>query len=87
METINTLEFRTWLEKIYGLRKKSASDAVSRFKRALSLRDSDQALLIDNQLDLFIKNLQNDVEFQNLPNSSQAGILRALNLYKRFASQ
>lgn len=86
MANINTQEFRSWLEKIYGLKKKSAGDAVSRFNRALDIRGSDQSLVISNQLDLFIKNLRDNPEFQNLPDSSQAGILRSLNLYKIYVS-
>jgi hypothetical protein len=85
--TINTLGFRIWLEEIYGLKKKSAGDAVSRFNRALDIRGSDQSLVIDNQLDLFIKNLRINPEFQSLPDSSRAGILRSLNLYKKYVSR
>ena len=87
MANINTHEFRSWLEEIYGLKKKSAGDAVSRFNRALDIKGSDQSLVIANQLDLFIKNLRNNPEFQNLPDSSRAGILRSLNLYKKYVSQ
>lgn len=87
MANINTQEFRSWLEVVYGLKKKSAGDAVSRFNRALDIKGSDQSLVIANQMDLFIKNLRKNPEFQNLPDSSRAGILRSLNLYKKYLSQ
>ena len=87
MAKINTLGFRSWLEQSYGLKKKSAGDAISRFNRALDIKGSDQTLIIDNQLDLFIKNLLNNPEFQDLPDSSRAGILRSINLYGKYISQ
>ena len=81
------LEFRRWLEEVYGLKKKSAGDVVSRFNRALDVKDLDKSLVTSNQVYLFVKNLRNNPEFQSLPDSSRAGILRSIHLYEKYMSR
>jgi hypothetical protein len=78
--------FRTWLELEYGLQKKSAGDVVSRLNRAITIKDCDPELLLNNEIELFTEGLKKNSNFLNLPISSQAGILRSLKLYKKYIS-
>jgi hypothetical protein len=85
--TINTSSFRNWLVDSYGLKTKSAGDAVSRLNRALNLQDADSSLVASGQVDVFVSNLNSNSAFLSLPVSSQAGILRSLKLYRKFISR
>lgn len=87
MPKINTSNFRYWLMESYGLKTKSAGDAVSRFNRALNLQDADLSLVVNGQIDVFIASLNSNSTFLSLPDSSRAGIVRSLKLYSNFVSR
>jgi hypothetical protein len=71
----------------YGLKTKSAGDAVSRFNRALNLQDADPSLIANGQVDVFVASLNSNSTFLGLPDSSRAGIVRSLKLYKSYLAR
>lgn len=79
-DVLNEVEFRGWLVSTEGLAHRSASDVVSRVRRAAGLTD----VLGCNDVDDIVHSMSKKEGFKSLSNSVRSQIKRAVTLYKDF---
>ena len=76
----NIVEFRRWLDEKTKYTKATKSNIVSRLKRA----DGIIPIVVE---DVYIFNLSNQTEFQNMSVSVKSQIRRAIRLYLEFMKE
>ena len=76
----NTVEFKTWLDKKTNYTKVTKSNIVSRLKRA----DRINPIVVE---DVYLFNLSNQPEFQDMSVSVKSQIRRAIRLYLEFMKE
>lgn len=76
----NTVEFRKWLDEKTDYTKATKSNIVSRLKRA----DGIIPVVVK---DVYLFNLSNQPEFQNMSVSVKSQIRRAIRLYLEFMKE
>ncbi|MDR2758324.1 MAG: hypothetical protein LBB78_02990 [Spirochaetaceae bacterium] len=76
-------DFREWLKNTKSLSKDSATDVVSRIKRAKAIMEIDLPIDIDTLLFHFI----GKPAFKNLATTVKSQLKRAIKLYKEFNSK
>lgn len=76
----NIVEFRKWLDEKTKYTKATKSNIVSRLKRA----DGIIPIVVE---DVYIFNLSNQTEFQNMSVSVKSQIRRAIRLYLEFMKE
>jgi len=74
------LAFKSWLESAVGLRQRSASDVVSRVKRAMALADVLGAAS-DHELRF---RLEESSAYRDCSSSVRSQLKRAAQLYRQF---
>ncbi|MDD6333787.1 MAG: hypothetical protein PUB04_04910 [Clostridia bacterium] len=76
----NTVEFKTWLDEKTNYTKATKSNIVSRLKRA----DRIIPIVVE---DVYLFNLSNQPEFQDMSVSVKSQIRRAIRLYLEFMKE
>ena len=76
----NTVEFKKWLDEKTNYTKATKSNIVSRLKRA----DGIIPIVVE---DVYLFNLSNQPEFQNMSVSVKSQIRRAIRLYLEFMKE
>lgn len=76
----NTVEFRKWLDEKTDYTKATKSNIVSRLKRA----DGIIPVVVE---DVYLFNLSNQPEFQNMSVTVKSQIRRAIRLYLEFMKE
>ncbi|MGN0495655.1 MAG: hypothetical protein ACI4GW_05455 [Lachnospiraceae bacterium] len=76
----NTVEFKKWLDETTNYTKATKSNIVSRIKRA----DRIIPIVVE---DVYLFNLSNQPEFQDMSVSVKSQIRRAIRLYLEFMKE